>query len=362
MFTPFYKKNNVTTPQKVALIACGSFNPVTNMHLRMFELGRDALHRTGRFHVVGGIISPVSDGYQKKDLAPAKHRCNMIRLALRSSDWIRLDTWESEQSCWLETEKVLAHHRDLLTSQHNANIRPPTPRRRKKTNSSSEDTVDNACPRITGGEDQAPAVRLLCGADLLESFATPGLWAEQDVETLIGRHGLVCITRAGSNPQKVIYESDILSKYQENIVIVTEWMVNEISATKIRRALRRGESVKYLLADTVIDYIREHELYGVPDNKHINHLMPSPNTESQSPDTEEDCGSSSSADVNARCRSSAGSRSSHSMEDSLSATSRERSPARLSPAEKTVACMTDISFLVRRVKNVRVVYTPETCV
>lgn len=32
-----------------------------------------------------------------------------------------------------------------------------------------------------------------------------------------------------------------------------------------RRALRRGESVKYLLPDSVIEYVREHELYGVPD-------------------------------------------------------------------------------------------------
>lgn len=30
------------------------------------ELGRDALNRTGRFHVVEGIISPVSDHYKKK--------------------------------------------------------------------------------------------------------------------------------------------------------------------------------------------------------------------------------------------------------------------------------------------------------
>ncbi len=35
---------NVT---KVVLLACGSFNPITNMHLRMFELARDYLEDTG---------------------------------------------------------------------------------------------------------------------------------------------------------------------------------------------------------------------------------------------------------------------------------------------------------------------------
>ena len=30
-----------------------------------------------------------------------------------------------------------------------------------------------------------------------------------------------------------------------------------------RRSLRRGESVKYLIPDAVIDYIKEHNLYQV---------------------------------------------------------------------------------------------------
>ena len=32
-----------------------------------------------------------------------------------------------------------------------------------------------------------------------------------------------------------------------------------------RRALRRGDSVKYLLQDSVIDYIQENQLYGAGD-------------------------------------------------------------------------------------------------
>lgn len=30
------------------LLACGSFNPITNMHMRLFELARDHLHQTGQ--------------------------------------------------------------------------------------------------------------------------------------------------------------------------------------------------------------------------------------------------------------------------------------------------------------------------
>ncbi|XP_072583086.1 nicotinamide/nicotinic acid mononucleotide adenylyltransferase 3 isoform X4 [Vulpes vulpes] len=92
----------------VVLLACGSFNPITNMHLRLFEVARDHLHQTGLYQVIGGIISPVNDNYRKKDLVAAHHRVAMARLALQTSDWVRVDPWESEQVQWMETVKVLS--------------------------------------------------------------------------------------------------------------------------------------------------------------------------------------------------------------------------------------------------------------
>ena len=35
------------------------------------------------------------------------------------------------------------------------------------------------------------------------------------------------LIREGSNPEKFIYSSDLLTKYQHNIHIVTEWITNE---------------------------------------------------------------------------------------------------------------------------------------
>lgn len=66
-----------------------------------------ALPCLGRYQVVQGIISPVNDHYGKKDLAPSHHRVAMARLALQTSDWIRVDPWESEQARWMETVQVL---------------------------------------------------------------------------------------------------------------------------------------------------------------------------------------------------------------------------------------------------------------
>ena len=237
------------------------------MHLRMFELARDYLHRTGKYKVVGGIISPVNDEYEKKDLVAAKHRCAMAKLALRTSDWIRVDTWETEQDSWTTTYKTLRYHQEVLKSEHNANIDTPSKKRKLDSSMSTEESEYTAPHNLNWQSDKgSPAqLKLLCGADLLESFGVPGLWKDADIEEIVNGFGIVSITRCGTTPEKFIYESDVLTKYQNNIDLVTEWIPNDISATRIRRALRRGESVKYLVQDSVIDYIKAHNLYGAAD-------------------------------------------------------------------------------------------------
>ena len=90
----------------------------------------------------------------------------MLRLALKSSDWVRylinkilvtvtsktdsaiplspcrgfllrMDTWESEQESWSETIKVLEYHRDCLESLYNANPVPDTPTKKRKLDHNS---------------------------------------------------------------------------------------------------------------------------------------------------------------------------------------------------------------------------------
>ncbi|XP_011641668.1 uncharacterized protein LOC105430047 [Pogonomyrmex barbatus] len=258
-------------PTRVILMSCGSYNPPTNMHLRMFEIARDHLHRMGTHVVVGGVISPVHDVYAKNELVSSTHRCAMLRFALQNSDWIRLSTWETRQNCWTKTRICLQHHQNLLNSMlsNSKDI---------KHHLQIEDT-EWIPENVKNSSDNTPIqIKLLCGGDLLESFGISGLWLEEDIDTIVGEHGLVVITREGSNPNKFIYDSDILSKHMHNICIVTEWIPNEVSSTKIRRALKRGESVRYLLQDSVIDYIYKHEIYDakMPDTT-IKLELPSPN-------------------------------------------------------------------------------------
>ncbi|TRY99689.1 hypothetical protein DNTS_029429 [Danionella cerebrum] len=218
----------------LVLLACGSFNPITHQHMRLFELAKDHMHQTGQFQVVSGIVSPVGDSYGKKGLVASKHRLAMARLALQNSDWVTVDDWESQQADWTETVVTMRYHYNRIAALYSE---------------ASHKAAD------------APQLKLLCGADFMDTFKVPGLWREDHMEEVVGHFGLICVSRGMLQANQAIHESDILSKHSQSIFLVREWIHNEISATEVRRALRRGKSVKYLLPDSVIEYIRDHNLY-----------------------------------------------------------------------------------------------------
>lgn len=69
-------KTKMDDPTKtpLLLVACGSFSPITYLHMRMFAMASDYVKHNGQFELVGGYVSPVSDAYKKQGLAAAEHR------------------------------------------------------------------------------------------------------------------------------------------------------------------------------------------------------------------------------------------------------------------------------------------------
>ncbi|KAL2316643.1 hypothetical protein Fmac_030519 [Flemingia macrophylla] len=219
----------------VVLVATGSFNPPTFMHLRMFELARDALSSDG-FCVIGGYMSPVNDAYKKKSLISAEHRIRLCHLACKSSDFVMVDPWEASQSTYQRTLTVLSR------------------------------VHDSVC--MTGlVSRESLKVMLLCGSDLLHSFGIPGFWIRDQVKTICRDYGVVCIRREGQDIEKTLSEDEILNENQDNIKVVDELVPNQISSTRVRDCIARGLSIKYLTADEVIDYINEQQLYLNLDDK-----------------------------------------------------------------------------------------------
>lgn len=225
--------------KRIALLACGSFNPPTYMHMRMFERARDYLEKTHGCTVVEGILSPVADTSGKSDLLSAEHRLKMAELAVKNSNWIRADGWECSQSEWTRTLHVLHHFKEELIAKY-------------------------------GDGPDAVNLMLLCGGDVVESFTRititgANLWNPYHVEEIVRDFGLIVLTRANTDPLKAIYLIDLLREHQKNIhVIEDETCPNNVSATRLRIALRRRESIRYCTGDEVIDYIEKHGLYLVP--------------------------------------------------------------------------------------------------
>uniref|UniRef100_G1MB77 Nicotinamide/nicotinic acid mononucleotide adenylyltransferase 3 n=1 Tax=Ailuropoda melanoleuca TaxID=9646 RepID=G1MB77_AILME len=127
--------------------------------------------------------------------------------------------------------------------------------------------VPDSPPRLTeslcGAPPRAavPELKLLCGADVLKTFQTPNLWRDAHIQEIVEKFGVVCVSRMGHNPKEYISRSPILHRYRHNIHLAREPVQNELSSTYVRQALSQGHSVKYLLPDAVITYIKDHSLY-----------------------------------------------------------------------------------------------------
>ncbi|KAI9090820.1 hypothetical protein DFS34DRAFT_584891 [Phlyctochytrium arcticum] len=219
----------------VLLVACGSYSPVTYLHLRMFEMAKDLLVDHPDYYPIGGVFSPVSDAYKKPGLVPWQHRVQMCELATANSDWITVDPWESRQQSFQRTAWVLAH----------------------------VDRMVNEGQKYRGVDGKPKRVRimLLAGGDLIQSFAVPDLWKEGDVHKILGTHGCVIIERPGADISEYMLKNDILYEHRHNIYGVKQHISNDISSTKLRLFVKRKFSIKYLAPDSVIQYIDDNKLY-----------------------------------------------------------------------------------------------------
>jgi nicotinamide mononucleotide adenylyltransferase len=72
----------------------------------------------------------------------------MIKLALQSSEWVTLSTWEAEQENWLPTLDVLEHYKKESIQKYGQDVR----------------------------------LIFLCGADLVNSFTIPDVWTDEHVK------------------------------------------------------------------------------------------------------------------------------------------------------------------------------------
>ncbi len=187
-----------------AVILGGTFNPVHFGHLFIAEevrsaLGYDAVIFVPANQPVHKDPSPVLD--------PA-HRLAMLRLAVADNPRFVVDTGDIDRG----------------------------------GPSYSIETVTSLVPRH--GIQGRPG--FLIGDDLAAGFPS---W--KNVDALAAIVDLIVARRTGDSPPALSYAHRVVS----NAVL-------PISSSDIRRRIREGRAVRYLLPDSVLSYIRGHALYG----------------------------------------------------------------------------------------------------
>lgn len=222
----------------LVLIVCGSFSPITIMHLRMCEMTSDWVRMVeDNYEVVGIYLSPVSDAYKKANLAAARHRIRMCELAVEdTSNCVMVDPWEATQPRYVPTAQVLDHFREEINEKL------------------------GGIALADSGARKAARVALLCGADLMHSMSTPGLWSPDDLDKILGGDGgLYVVERHGTDLEEA---KEALSRWTDKISVIPQGVPIDLSSTKVRLFLHKRMSIRYFVPNQVIDYIMENGLYG----------------------------------------------------------------------------------------------------
>jgi len=91
------KIGSTTLAKLAVLVTTGGMAPIHNGHIAMMEEARRRLQSQGVI-VLGGFFAPGHDSYVGQKYGgtaaiSAAHRCAMVELAVKDSDWLELDPW-----------------------------------------------------------------------------------------------------------------------------------------------------------------------------------------------------------------------------------------------------------------------------
>ena len=184
----------------------GTFNPPHLAHLLAAEGVRDHL-KLDRVFFVPAAIPPHK---QKENIVPAKHRLEMVRLSIKGNHFFDLSDVELH----------------------------------RKGPSYTIDTVREM--RRSYPDDE---LFFIMGIDLLTDFDT---W--KDPDRILEECRLVAMNRPGFD--LAVIDKELLMRVElVNVPSV------DISSTNIRRRVKSGRSIRYLVTQDVEEYIRRNSIY-----------------------------------------------------------------------------------------------------
>ncbi len=198
--------------KKVGIMG-GTFNPIHNGHLLLAESAREA------FGLDEILFMPSGNSYMKDaaSILDGKTRAYMTELAIEGNPFFRLSRME------------LARKGPTYT-----------------------------CDKLSKLKRQAGACQyfFIMGADnlfILEKW--------KDVEYIFQNCVIAVAARGDETDGEIRRRAELLKKrYQADIRLLSERRI-DISSLEIRERLQKGQSVRYLLPDSVLAYIAREGLY-----------------------------------------------------------------------------------------------------
>lgn len=198
--------------KKQIVIFGGCFNPPLNSH---FSLAEQVLNE---FEIIEKILFvPVGIKYPKPNLASNEHRYNMLKLVCNKNDKFDVSSFEQDCAHTLTTIETLTEMQKLYPEYD---------------------------------------IGFIMGSDNLKELDT---W--DDFEKLITNFKLYILERDKDNIDEIIKNNINLKNYQSYFIKSTENIVSNLSSTYVRDKIRDNKSVKYLIPDEVINYIKKNRLY-----------------------------------------------------------------------------------------------------
>ncbi|TKA43215.1 hypothetical protein B0A49_11708 [Cryomyces minteri] len=153
----------------------------------------------------------------------------MAKLSAKTSSWIAVDTWESDEREYIPTALVLGHFANKINANSGTS---PNTRQKKKCK-----------------------VGLIAGADLIGALLSPRYPDQKPPDSAPQKP----FERTGTDVRTAV--AKLGERQHSNIHIVPQLIQNDVSSTKIRLFAKRRMSVRYLIPDAVVEYIEEHNLY-----------------------------------------------------------------------------------------------------
>lgn len=203
------------------------------------------------YEVLGAYLSPVSDGYPKPGLAPARDRVALCEAAASDAAAagapLAVDGWEAGSATPVRSLAVLRAVEARL-----AKAWPP-----------------EKGPDCGALPPSAPRAVLVCGEDVLASMAAPGAWAEGHPAEIGAAHGVVVVARtpapAAAHPPAatLLAPGGPLAAMAPGVTVVADAAgLDRVSSSLARRELAAGRPVRWLLPPAVEGEVRRRGLYG----------------------------------------------------------------------------------------------------